>query len=75
MVAFYLIKPGDVLWDCHRTKMGNTTMTRMGCWQVQVVSVDRDNHTAQCSWNGNAPRRYTERQIKALRRTKAKDAK
>ncbi len=40
MASFDRIKPGDVLYDVHRTKMGNTTMSRLDCWEVRVVSVE-----------------------------------
>lgn len=34
------IKAGDVLWMTRRYKMGNTTMSTIGIYQVPVVSVD-----------------------------------
>jgi hypothetical protein len=70
MVAFSTVKPGDVLWDCHRTRMGNTTMSKMGAWTVKIISVDPEKRTAVASWNGNRPTIYHERHIKALRRTR-----
>jgi hypothetical protein len=70
MVAFSTIKPGDVLYDCHRTKMGNTTMSRMGTWTVHIISIDTERRMAMVSWNGNMPSRWTERQISKLRRSK-----
>jgi hypothetical protein len=69
MVAFSKIKPGDVLWDCHREKMGNTTASRMGSWRVNVISIDPDKRTAVASWNGNRAMVYSERQLKRLRRS------
>lgn len=41
-IKFSGIKAGDVLYDCHRYKMGNTTMTRMGCWDVKVLAMTPD---------------------------------
>lgn len=41
-IKFSLIKKGDVIYDCHRYKMGNTTMTRMGCWDVRVLALTPD---------------------------------
>lgn len=70
MVAFTTIKAGDTLWDCHRTRAGNTTMRVMGCWQVKVISVDTVRSNALVSWNGNPARVYSERDIGKLRRTK-----
>lgn len=70
MVAFATIKPGDVLYDVHRTKMGNTTRSRLGCWPVKVVEIDIEKRSAMCSWNGNPPTRYYERQLDRLRRSR-----
>ncbi len=67
MAAFDKITEGQVLHDYHREKMGHTTMTREGHWTVTVVSVDPETRTAQCSWNGNRPRTYTERMLGRLR--------
>lgn len=72
MVAFNKINVGDTLWDCHKTRMGNTTMRRMGSWSVEVKDIDAQGRRALCSWNGNAPKWWSERQINKLRRTKAK---
>jgi hypothetical protein len=75
MVAFSKITAGDVLWDCHRTQMGNTTMRQMSCWKVTVIEVHEDRRTALVSWNGNKPRVYSERDIGKLRRTKVEGAR
>lgn len=69
MVAFSTVKTGDVLYDCRRTKMGNTTMSQMSTWKVQVLSVDAEQRCAMVSWNGNSATRYTERHLKRLRRS------
>lgn len=69
MASFDRIKPGDTLYDCHRTKMGNTTMSRMGCWEVKVIEVDTENRRALCSWNTNKPEWWYERRLSKLRRT------
>lgn len=75
MASFDRINHGDVLYDVHRVKVGNTTMSRLGCWEVRVISVDRDKRTAMCSWNSNAPRLYTERALAKLRRSRPKEKK
>lgn len=72
MVAFNTIKPGDILWDCHREKMGNTTMTRMGSWQVRIIEVYPEKRAALASWNGNKPELFPEYRLKRLRRTEWK---
>lgn len=71
MVAYSAIKEGDILWDCRKTRQGNTTMRSMSCWQVKIISLDPARRTAVVSWNTNAPRLYSERALKALRRTRA----
>ena len=65
-VAFSKLKPGLVLLDIHRERMGNTRMQRLGCWNVRVISVDDTARTALCSWNGNPARLYRERDFKKL---------
>ena len=65
-VSFDKIKPGMVLLDIHSTRMGNTTIRRLGCWRVLVVSVDHEARTAMCSWNSNKPTLYTESKFKSL---------
>lgn len=54
---------GQVLYDVHSYRMGNTTMRSLGVWEVEVVSVERRESDgfvtgATCRWNGNPPRRY-----------------
>jgi hypothetical protein len=70
MVAFSTIKPGDVLWDCHRQKMGNTRMSQMGSWRVVVYEVDQETRSALVSWNGNPRKVWSERKLKSLRRSR-----
>jgi hypothetical protein len=41
-IKFDLIKKGDVVYDCHRYKMGNTKMSRMGCWDVRILALTPD---------------------------------
>ena len=70
MAAFDRIKPGDVLYDARRVQMGNTTMRRLACWKVLVISVDREKRTADCSWNSNPVRTYREAWLGKLRRSR-----
>jgi hypothetical protein len=70
MVAFTTIKVGDVLWDCHKVRQGNTTVRKMGAWQVRILEIDPERRSAMASWNGNRPMRYSEGALKRLRRTK-----
>jgi hypothetical protein len=65
-VAFSKLKPGLVLLDIHKVRMGNTKMHQLGCWKVRVISVDPEKRTALCSWNSNPARLYHERDFKRL---------
>jgi hypothetical protein len=67
MATLSKLTVGQVLYDVHSTKMGYTTMRRKGCWRVVVKMVDPATQQALCSWNGNAPRWYSERDLKKLR--------
>lgn len=70
MAKFELIKAGDVLYDVHSERMGNTTMRRQGVWEVYVKEV-HDGY-AIVSWNGNPPQRYNRSQIDKLRKNEPK---
>ena len=72
MVAITALKPGDVVYDCRRTKMGNTTMTRLSTWRVHIKEVNLAEGWVLASWNGNAPTRYRPYQIARWRRTPPK---
>jgi hypothetical protein len=61
------IKPGQVLYDKHKHKMGNTKMTTWGVWPVSVKEVDPDGKFIVASWNGNPPRRMYESTVKKLK--------
>ena len=68
-IKFEQVSPGDTLYDCHRTKMGNTTLSTMGCWDVHVFEVDTVKQSALVSWNGNPRAWWSRRQIEKLRRS------
>ena len=53
MVKFESLKVGDVLYDCSTYGVGNTTMRAMGCWTIEIVSLEPG--FAMTRWNGNAP--------------------
>lgn len=67
MTTIEKIKPGDVLYDVHSERAGNTTVRIQREWKVFVKEVDVENRYAMCSWNGNRPTRYSERKLKKLR--------
>lgn len=62
-----LIKPGDVLYDVHRVKIGNTTNTRLAWFPVVIQELVPNG--AMASWNGNPPRLYAWSQLRRLRRS------
>ena len=74
-IKFESVKAGYVLYECHKYRMGNTKMSKMGSWTVRVISVDYEKKTAVCSWNGNEARTYPASAIRRWRRTPHKDAK
>ena len=65
-IKFDKIKPGMVLLDIHRTKMGNTTVSRWGLWKVRVISVDPVTRTAVVSWNSNPNQTWDAKRLQAL---------
>lgn len=67
MIKFEKIKAGDVLFDVHSYRMGNTTIRSMGCWEVKVVEVYPDKRSALVSWNGNTPEVWHEYRLARLR--------
>lgn len=55
------LKPGDVVYMLYRHKMGNTTISTISVWRVNVEEVHDDHVIA--SVNGNASRKYREREV------------
>ena len=52
------LKPGDVLWDAHSYRMGNTSMRSVGVWPVRILEVDPDGKWVKVSWNENFPEKH-----------------
>lgn len=59
------LKPGMIVWDVGRQRMGNTTMSTVCVWQVKILTVEPD--AVMANWNGNAYKRYTQREISRWR--------
>lgn len=72
MAAITALKAGDVLYTVTRQKMGNVNATRQAVHQVRVIEVDTEKGRVLASWNGNAARTFTERQVAGWRRSKPK---
>jgi len=64
-MKFERIKVGDILYDVHSERLGNTTIRSVGVWRVKILEVHEDH--AIVSWNGNSPQRYSRKQIARLR--------
>ena len=58
MIKIESLKAGDVLYDVHSERAGNTTMRREGCWKCFVRAVDSNGKWVEISWNGNPARRF-----------------
>lgn len=67
MATISRIKAGQVLYDKHRHKMGNTTMTTLGVWPVYVEEVDPNGRFIIARWNGNKPRKMFGKEVGKLR--------
>jgi hypothetical protein len=57
-VKFEKLKPGMVVYDVHSYKMGNTTQSTVGVWEVRVVAVDIEAKCVTASWNGNPTKTF-----------------
>ena len=55
------LKPGMRVWNTMRYKMGNTTISTLGAYQIHVYSVFDDHVMA--SWNGNQIQKYYAHQV------------
>ena len=55
------LKPGVIVYDVQRYRMGNTTLRSVGVWEVRIVSVDTETQTVVASWNHNRPEVYRSR--------------
>ena len=69
-MKFEKIKPGMFVYDVGRQKLGNTTLSTVVVWGVNIVSVDDEKRTVEASWNHNLIRTYSEREYKKWRAEK-----
>ncbi len=76
-IVYEKIKAGDVLYDVHRQRMGNTMMSREEYWSVAVKEVGFTHYPetgvtyrwAIVSWNGNREEKWNERRLEKLHRS------
>jgi|GEM_PF-1022030 len=66
-MKFEKLKPGMVVYDVGRHKMGNTTMSTVAVWSVRIISVDTEKRRVEASWNGNRPKVCYEYEAKKWR--------
>lgn len=71
-IKFEKLKPGMKVFDIHSESSGNTSRRRLGCWEVEIISVDTKSRTAVCSWNCNKPTTWSERNLSKLYASKTK---
>lgn len=71
-IKFEKIKPGMELFDVHRNRMGNTTISGLVCWKVRIIKVDADGRRARVSWNGNRSEWWPARKLQRLYTTPPK---
>ncbi len=67
MATIRNLKEGQILWDKHRYKMGNTNVRTWGVWRVRVIEIDPNHQFIVASWNGNEAKRMYEYQVKKLK--------
>lgn len=68
-MKFDKIKVGDILFDVHSYRMGNTSIRTVGVWPVRILELHPESQSATVSWNHNddRPRRYFRRDLEKLR--------
>lgn len=65
-IRYHLVEPGMILWQSKRQQAGNTTMRRTAWYPVRIIEI----HETGClvSWNCNAPRIMSRREVEKLYR-------
>jgi len=61
------LKPNMRVWDVGRRRMGNTTLSTVCVWPVDVKLVDLEGHKVTASWNGNSYRTFSEHEASRWR--------
>lgn len=63
-IKFEKVTAGMRLMDIHRHKLGNTTMSELGMWDVLIVSVDPKGATVR--WNDNREQWWPAKRVSRL---------
>ena len=66
-MKFEKIKPGMLVYDVGRQRLGNTTLSTVVVWSVKIISVDAEKRTVEASWNYNPAHTYSDRDYKKWR--------
>ena len=66
------LEVGQILYDKHKYKMGNTTMRAWGLWTVKVLEIDPEHRFIVASWNGNKPEKMYQQRVGKLKVKKPK---
>lgn len=67
MAKISKLKIGQVIYDKHKYKMGNTTLSGWGVWNVFVKEIDPEFNFIIASWNGNPPRKMYQYEVDKYR--------
>lgn len=71
-MKFEKIKPGDILYDAYKTRMGHTTLRTVSVFEVRIIEINPEGRCALVSWNTNSPRRMGARELEKLRGSRPK---
>jgi hypothetical protein len=63
-IKFEKLKEGMTLYTVSKHKMGNTTINTVSVHTVKIISIDEHERSFVYSWNGNAPEKGREWQLK-----------
>lgn len=69
MATLSKLAVGQTVYSVERRRMGNTTIVREAAFSVRIVSIDMEKRCVMASWNGNPPKRFSERHVTKWRLT------
>ena len=75
MASINRLKPGQVVYEIRRQRMGNTTVSCGNLYKVKIIEVNKEKGYVIASWNSNIPEKFTERDIKHWRVSEPKPKK
>jgi hypothetical protein len=57
------LAPGQIVYDVHSHRMGNTTLRSWGVWRIRIHAIAEDKSFVEASWNGNRVEKYYPRDV------------